>query len=135
MILGADPRWSMLKHVASEPLAQFGLYWSRRRVGGHDPRRGSDDVWSPSDRPACHQSGWVLARGLCLGPSSSEWGRSLGAPIVITGFLGGLTTMSAFATGAIGMGNERSLGENLGSAVLAVTLCVLAAALGSRLGR
>ena len=77
----------------------------------------------------CLLAGFALARLQANG--AEAWVR----PLVITGFLGGVTTMSAFATGAIGMGNDRSLGENLGSAVVAVTLCVLAAALGSRLGR
>ena len=38
-------------------------------------------------------------------------------------------------TGAIGVGNERPLGDNLASALVVVTLCVLAAALGARVGR
>ncbi len=77
----------------------------------------------------CLLAGFALARLHANG--SEAWVR----PLVITGFLGGLTTMSAFATGAIGMGNDRSLADNLGSALLVVTLCVLAAALGARVGR
>ena len=77
----------------------------------------------------CLLAGFALARLQTVG--GEAWVR----PLVITGFLGGLTTMSAFATGAIGVGNERPLGDNLASALVVVTLCVLAAALGARVGR
>ena len=77
----------------------------------------------------CLLAGFVLARLQTIG--GEAWVR----PLVITGFLGGLTTMSAFATGAIGVGNDRSLTDNLASALVVVTLCVLAAAIGERLGR
>lgn len=77
----------------------------------------------------CLLAGFALARLQTVG--GEAWVR----PLVITGFLGGLTTMSAFATGAIGVGNERPLGDNLASALVVVTLCVLAAAMGARVGR
>ena len=77
----------------------------------------------------CLLAGFALVRLQTVG--GEAWVR----PLVITGFLGGLTTMSAFATGAIGVGNERPLGDNLASALVVVTLCVLAAALGARVGR
>ena len=41
----------------------------------------------------------------------------------------------AMGVGAIGVGNDRPLAENLASALVVVTLCVLAAAMGGRLGR
>ena len=77
----------------------------------------------------CLLAGYALARLQTI--EGEAWVRSL----VVTGFLGGLTTMSAFATGAIGVGNERPLADNLASALVGVTLCVLAAALGARVGR
>ena len=77
----------------------------------------------------CLLAGFALARIQAIG--GEAWVR----PLVITGFLGGLTTMSAFATGAIGVGNDRSLTDNLASALVVVTLCVLAAGIGERLGR
>ena len=77
----------------------------------------------------CLLAGFALARLQTVG--GEAWVR----PLVITGFLGGLTTMSAFATGAIGVGNERPLGDNLAAALVVVTLCVLAAAMGARVGR
>ena len=77
----------------------------------------------------CLLAGFVLARLQTTG--GEAWVR----PLVVTGFFGGITTMSAFATGAIGMGNDRPLAENLASALGVVTLCVLAAGLGARWGR
>ena len=77
----------------------------------------------------CLLAGFVLVRLQTTG--GEAWVR----PLVVTGFLGGLTTMSAFATGAIGVANDRPLAENLASALVVVTLCILAAAMGGRLGR
>ena len=135
MILGAGPRQSMLKHALFTSLAQFGLHWPWRRFGRGRPRRQFDAVrWSPH-RVACHQCDRLLVGRVCSGPTSDHWGEAWVRPLVITGFLGGLTTMSAFATGAIGVGNDRPLAENLASALVVVTLCVLAAAMGGRLGR
>ena len=77
----------------------------------------------------CLLAGFALAR---LDASNAEaWMR----PLVVTGFLGGLTTMSAFATQAIGAGDERRLGASLLTALVVVGVCLLAAAVGGRLGR